>query len=1806
MNKPFVTNAHYPDEQIIVNASWRYDSFNRVFPFKRTASLIVCTEWFCDQDSESVVCKNPAGLFNESICKFTPESTQPITYYAKFCSEQEGHCFGGHEFDTSFTARSIASEKPFYHFEDEFGQLDNDWTVNGDVRIRGDILSIGKKENITRPINISELNNTVWQITAKTNETHTGTSLQYKVVDNKNEGFVLSLHKKHVQIWVGSQALIPVTSYPMESTSDRYHTYTVWIGTDDNVFLDIDGELQGHTQGFAINFQPFTHNEGYIQIEGSFNDTLIDNIKADFLPTKDPFLRSVPSNECQLDSDDILITKALTQSQFDAQVLSSFATCEDSNDKVLFARESSAVIRFNELDFIPEAESPNFTFQVYGMNNPTWKIEGSNNGKDFVDCGTRTQTQPLDTISIICGVTGDKLYTRLTMIDPKGSIYNYVKSAHLSLTTITPDEIIEANEEWDIKEDLNDITNWTFKGDESSTHGSINDILVLKTVKGQASYHLNKRIDNLIGSIWKFKTSVLEGSATYVLSSNDNKAFIINIDVKPDGFTVVSVIGPSGPKRIFSTGTSDFSETITVTINTSKTTINVDDVLYSSNPSNEFPIWEDLNIFPAIFADPITTQVDTAFFYANNGMIQSELEDNFKTSGSCTNQALQTTQAIGTSQVADASTRQDFSEWQCDNNDDYYLLSKDDYLTFSFDDETLNGKIINIKATTHSESGTTWTMQTSPDGINFEFCNNPAILSQSQKDQTLTWSCNSTSNILYIKLINALPNKNIFNYVKSLTLEPTTTQATSAPEPEPEPPLDLSAEVLTFTGQRNVQLGSKGTIASTITNPDNQKHRQFVCTNEDCSLDTNQVLCSSSLTESTSLSCSFFTDSRTDPEQAGTTYYLQVCNEQNDCTDSKELTITSSDSSPLWDFIEEFRSLDAWSASDSITIDSLEATLPQGSSLELAKDTLPTDFMEQATTSFRLKSTEQANLTLTDGTNSINIKITNESVTLTGKATQTLEIDSFIPNSYTITTNNGLARLDINNKATSDIAMLPSVSPPGIVLDSLNGTTTITYLLINYENGGTTSKKTSPLHITANELTTLSTNWDLLIDNIPSSFESSFLIDQQIEIQSKNDDKKRVIILGDTDGQNIDISDLVITTNNTDNGKTIIQGLNLQSNQRKATQVQKVLNSERVCIRNAPTSSISEISTSCNQASEVLLDCDGNTNTEGLSCTSFEDYYLISGLTHSGIIETDVEPTPKVTPPTPSTGGTSSGGSSGGHSRTSQKTPAARVIKEATKSSDPVKRKPIVIDLPDTKTQPTNATTTIIPPEVTSLLLDKRIGFGISAITVIIILLLYNFFKSDPPKKPKKSNLKIFLILFSLIIIPATAITASPIIFMLNEPQPIIIPTNDPSSIECAFISSESIESATIHGPFVSSSHSFSTIGDHEIEVSCTTTDGTITESTIQTTVISPISTDDLRINSPSLPSELDPNTEYVWTFGLNNETPSVCTATVNEIPTPIQLVKSGFNVTVNTNQEQKITVKTVCIDQTGALASGFTQRPIFIDTTNSPPLITTQTLPDTTVEEPYTAQISVSNLEDDLIEFNLEDPTPEGLTIDSSTGILSWTPGFLQNGIHQITITVFETDNPEQSDTEQLSINVFSGEPVIETIELTAGENWVHFPTVAPNTHASDLDLTSNTIITVSNPTTPGAWQQYVSSIPKFSDDFLIEPTRGYLIEVNDPEVLEYPGPSRLTEVSFSLSANKNTLIGIPFETGMRYSDLKSVLSSEYVIHYLDKEQQKHATYFSRRDDSDLETNRLISTTESFILTPFEDEEFTITRPAA
>jgi hypothetical protein len=190
-------------------------------------------------------------------------------------------------------------------------------------------------------------------------------------------------------------------------------------------------------------------------------------------------------------------------------------------------------------------------------------------------------------------------------------------------------------------------------------------------------------------------------------------------------------------------------------------------------------------------------------------------------------------------------------------------------------------------------------------------------------------------------------------------------------------------------------------------------------------------------------------------------------------------------------------------------------------------------------------------------------------------------------------------------------------------------------------------------------------------------------------------------------------------------GSTIIKGLELPDGVTKTVYVDKIAGYDHVCVQDKEDANVTEISSGCNGESEFLVACDGTLKYDKYTCAIEGDQFVVSGLTHSGILEFN----PPAQPPSnPSY-------SSGPAPKRKPKTNTTNTTDNETDDSD------VNAEINnDIETQNNQETSDQLSSGLTGFatLVDNPLTAGLVVIAIGIVGYFgYNYLKTKPRKRKK-------------------------------------------------------------------------------------------------------------------------------------------------------------------------------------------------------------------------------------------------------------------------------------------------------------------------------------------------------------------------------------------------------------------------------------------------------------------------------------
>lgn len=153
------------------------------------------------------------------------------------------------------------------------------------------------------------------------------------------------------------------------------------------------------------------------------------------------------------------------------------------------------------------------------------------------------------------------------------------------------------------------------------------------------------------------------------------------------------------------------------------------------------------------------------------------------------------------------------------------------------------------------------------------------------------------------------------------------------------------------------------------------------------------------------------------------------------------------------------------------------------------------------------------------------------------------------------------------------------------------------------------------------------------LEELQSRLSQEIQLDLNLEIEEENE--QTTIRFRDSQGResiqfrapsssinSLSLDNLQIQENTINNRNyMIVQGLHLEDGTKDIRLHRSSQDIISVCIKDTSMSSIEEISETCDEEFEFILECNSQTQFERYSCITHEDYFLITGLEFSGAIE---------------------------------------------------------------------------------------------------------------------------------------------------------------------------------------------------------------------------------------------------------------------------------------------------------------------------------------------------------------------------------------------------------------------------------------------------------------------------------------------------------------------------------------------------------------------------------------------------------
>ena len=249
----------------------------------------------------------------------------------------------------------------------------------------------------------------------------------------------------------------------------------------------------------------------------------------------------------------------------------------------------------------------------------------------------------------------------------------------------------------------------------------------------------------------------------------------------------------------------------------------------------------------------------------------------------------------------------------------------------------------------------------------------------------------------------------------------------------------------------------------------------------------------------------------------------------------------------------------------------------------------------------------------------------------------------------------------------------------------------------------------------------------------------------------------------------------------------------------------------------------------------------------------------------------------------------------------------------------------------------------------------------------------------------------------------------------------------------------------------------------------------------------------------------------------------------------PVNGVLTGTapNLTYTPSADFNGTDSFTYITNDGVLDSQVATVSITVNPVNDAPIITSSAVLTANVDELYNYTVVATDIDDVSLTFSL-DTAPAGMTIDSGTGLISWTPGAADVGTVSVVVRV--EDGSSEADTQSFDIQVVSVPQVsfrpslgFNVAAYTSGATVVEVSNVRPDSQNRFAGYRAI------NPFDNNSWR--TEDFNKFNQFITIELAGGN--QVIDHVIIDSPGNGGIKDFEVLVST-----------TGLDVADFTSVVS--------------------------------------------------------
>lgn len=339
---------------------------------------------------------------------------------------------------------------------------------------------------------------------------------------------------------------------------------------------------------------------------------------------------------------------------------------------------------------------------------------------------------------------------------------------------------------------------------------------------------------------------------------------------------------------------------------------------------------------------------------------------------------------------------------------------------------------------------------------------------------------------------------------------------------------------------------------------------------------------------------------------------------------------------------------------------------------------------------------------------------------------------------------------------------------------------------------------------------------------------------------------------------------------------------------------------------------------------------------------------------------------------------------------------------------------------------------------------------------------------------------------------------------------------------------------------------------------------------------------------SQLIPNILEDGVESNLLFLIDQENPLSCSVKKDGQLNPVKITGPFGIVTDSFNAGDDLDLEFTCVEPSGDISSE-----VFSVSVATPIASNDITISMITVPK------SIVRRESDTIILNVENENEVSCKFTVNNDIVT----SIVEDLHSIEVQAYEEaeslefkalcfDESGSFAEESLTIPITEFEPTV--IVLSEGINLISFPGIN-NPKASELPSEVTKVVRLRN----GVFETFDQE-----HDFTLFVAQSFILEASEEVSIPYEEFSERKKFTFEFKKGELNSFSIPFDTDLKFSDLKSVIDEDFMINYYDKESSSFRSYVSSFTSDTSRLNQDFELGQGYLfIAKSGDIEFTVTK---